>query len=202
MTKIFAFLFGLSLCLLTTISFAHETADADEVIIVDSTAIESISVKNSGVGNTNVANVEKQQKTSESLTGEKTPEVGKHVLANMNASSMILSLLMVLGLIIISALVLKRFNLTQQNSSQLKVIASLSLGTKERVIIVQIGEEQLVLGVCPQQISLLRNLETPIDIQAGKPLALTGNVLSFLQKNSIKTTTTSNKATSNTTSKK
>lgn len=202
MTKIFAFLFGLFLCLLTTISFAQETADADEVIIVDSTAIESISVKNSGVGNTNVANVEKQQKTSESLTGEKTPEVGKHVLANMNASSMILSLLMVLGLIIISALVLKRFNLTQQNSSQLKVIASLSLGTKERVIIVQIGEEQLVLGVCPQQISLLKNLETPIDIQAGKPLALTGNVLSFLQKNSIKTTTTSNKATSNTTSKK
>ena len=202
MTKIFAFLFGLFLCLLTTISFAQETADADEVIIVDSTAIESISVKNSGVGNTNVANVEKQQKTSESLTGEKTPEVGKHVLANMNASSMILSLLMVLGLIIISALVLKRFNLTQQNSSQLKVIASLSLGTKERVIVVQIGEEQLVLGVCPQQISLLKNLETPIDIQAGKPLALTGNVLSFLQKNSIKTTTTSNKATSHTTSKK
>lgn len=115
---------------------------------------------------------------------EQAPQVGKHVMANMNASSMILSLLMVLGLIIICALVLKRFNLTQQNSAQLKVIASLSLGAKERIVVVQIGEEQLVLGVSPQQISLLKNLETPIDIQAGKPLALSTNVLSFLQKNS------------------
>jgi len=120
----------------------------------------------------------------------------------MDASSMILSLLMVLGIIIISALVLKRFNLTQQSSNQLKVIASLSLGAKERVVVVQIGEQQLVLGVCPQQISLLKNLETPIDIQAGKPLALSTNVLSFLQKNSIKTKTDSNTFTSETTSNK
>tara|TARA_R110002167_G_scaffold328713_1_gene535163 strand:+ start:22100 stop:22624 length:525 start_codon:yes stop_codon:yes gene_type:complete len=146
---------------------------------------------------------------SDSLTAEKTPQVGKHVMANMNASSMILSLLMVLALIIISALVLKRFNLTQQSSNQLKVIASLSLGAKERVVVVQIGEQQLVLGVSPQQISLLKNLETPIDIQAGKPLALSTNVLSFLQKNSktekdsktktdSKTETDSNTATSET----
>lgn len=146
---------------------------------------------------------------SDPLMAEKTPQVGKHVMENMNASSMILSLLMVLALIIISALVLKRFNLTQQNSNQLKVIASLSLGAKERVVVVQIGEQQLVLGVSPQQISLLKNLETPIDIQAGKPLALSTNVLSFLQKNSktekdsktkteSKTETDSNTATSET----
>lgn len=146
---------------------------------------------------------------SEPLTAEKTLQVGKHVMANMNASSMILSLLMVLALIIISALVLKRFNLTQQSSNQLKVVASLSLGAKERVVVVQIGEQQLVLGVSPQQISLLKNLETPIDIQAGKPLALSSNVLSFLQKNSktekdsktktdSKTETDSNAATSET----
>ncbi len=115
---------------------------------------------------------------------EQAPQVGKHVMANMNASSMILSLLMVLGLIIICALVLKRFNFTQQNSAQLKVIASLSLGAKERIIVVQVGEEQLVLGVSPQKISLLKNLETPIDVQLDKPMALSKNVLSFLQKNS------------------
>jgi len=131
---------------------------------------------------------------------EQAPQVGKHVMANMNASSMILSLLMVLGLIIICALVLKRFNFTQQNSAQLKVIASLSLGAKERIIVVQVGEEQLVLGVSPQKISLLKNLETPIDVQLDKPMALSKNVLSFLQKNSktqIDNNTTS-KTTKNT----
>ena len=131
---------------------------------------------------------------------EQAPQVGKHVMANMNASSMILSLLMVLGLIIICALVLKRFNFTQQNSAQLKVIASLSLGAKERIIVVQVGEEQLVLGVSPQKISLLKNLETPIDVQLDKPMALSKNVLSFLQKSSktqIDNNTTS-KTTKNT----
>lgn len=185
MIKFFAFFFGFSLCLLTPHVYAQETVAASES-----------------------AKVESQQKENGSLATEQSPQVGKHVMANMNASSMILSLLMVLGVIIISALVLKRFNLTQQNSNQLKVVASLSLGAKERVVVVQIGEQQLVLGVCPQQISLLKNLETPIDIQAGKPLALSGNVLSFLQKNSIKTSidstndTDSRSATSETTNNK
>lgn len=200
MMKIFIFLLSLLLCVLTQASFAQETAVVGESAKVDSAKAESTEVKS--------AEIENQQPESGLLTLDKTPQVGKHVMANMNASSMILSLLMVLGVIIISALVLKRFNLTQQNSNQLKVVASLSLGAKERVVVVQIGEQQLVLGVCPQQISLLKNLETPIDIQAGRPLALSGNVLSFLQKNSIKSSTgstndtDSRSATSETTNNK
>ncbi|GAA0815648.1 hypothetical protein GCM10009111_14250 [Colwellia asteriadis] len=90
------------------------------------------------------------------------PQVGKHVMANMDAGSMILSLLMVLALIIVSAFVLKRFNLVQQGGSQLKVITSLSLGAKERVVVVQAGDKQLLLGVTAQQISLLDTLEEPL----------------------------------------
>jgi len=189
MIKIFTFFFGLLLCLLTPLSFAQETVTAKE-----SAKIESSQVESTKVG--------KQDTQSELLITEQAPQVGKHVMANMDAGSMILSLLMVLALIFISALVLKRFNLTQQNSNQLKVVASLSLGAKERVVVVQIGEQQLVLGVCHQQISLLKNLETPIDIQAGKSLALPGNVLSFLQNGGIKKNTDSNIATSETTSNK
>ena len=37
-------------------------------------------------------------------------EVGKHVTANMDAMSMILSLLMVLAVIVVSAVILKRFS--------------------------------------------------------------------------------------------
>ena len=180
MIKILSLFFGLFLYLVTALSFAQET-----VVVSDNTKVESTKVEST--------EVESQQKESKSFIVEQAPQVGKHVLANMNASSMILSLLMVLALIFISAIILKRFNLTQQNSSQLKVVASLSLGTKERVVVVQIGEQQLVLGVCPQQISLLNSLETPIDIQAGKSLALPGNVLSFLQKNSAKAETESKK---------
>lgn len=180
MARFFVFFLGVTLCLPSSASFGQQTAVVN--------------------GSANVEVAEKVQKEPEPVvTTTQTPQVGKHVQANMDAGSMILSLLMVLALIIISALVLKRFNITQQGSSQLKVIASLSLGAKERVVVIQIGEQQLVLGVCPQQISLLQNLDIPIDIQAGKPLAVSTNILSFLQKNNIKTSASGSVATSKTT---
>ena len=172
MTKHIIFILGIFFCVFSHISYAQD------VVVIDE--------------NSNIETVDKIQDATEPLAAP-SPEVGKHVMANMDASSMVLSLLMVLALIIICALVLKRFNLTQQNSSQLNVVASLSLGAKERVIVVQIGEEQLVLGVCSQQISLLKNLDKPLDVQPAKSLALSGNVLSFLQKSnlgkSVKTST-------------
>lgn len=167
MTKLLAFYFLLLSCLLSPLALAQEATTESKI-----------------------TQVEKPQEQNEPLSKETTPQVGKHVMANMNAGSMILSLLMVLGLIIISAIVLKRFNLTQQNSSQLKVVANLSLGAKERIMVVQVGEQQLVLGVSPQQISLLTNLETPIEPQMSQSLALSGNVLSFLNKNKIQSSNT------------
>jgi len=123
---------------------------------------------------------------AEAVVVKEDPEVGKHVMANTDAGSMILSLLMVLALIFISALVLKRFNFTQQNTGQLKVVASLSLGVKERLIVAQVGEQQLVLGVTPQQITLIKSLEEPIvSSQSEKASVLPGNVLAFLQKNNF-----------------
>jgi flagellar protein FliO/FliZ len=130
-------------------------------------------------------NARQATKTSiaEAVVVKEDPEVGKHVMANTDAGSMILSLLMVLALIFISALVLKRFNVTQQNTSQLKVVASVSLGVKERLIVAQVGEQQLVLGVTPQQITLIKSLEEPIvSSQPEETSVLPGNVLAFLQK--------------------
>jgi len=110
----------------------------------------------------------------------KTPEVGKHVMANMDAGSMILSLLMVICLIVICAFVLKRFNLGQQSISQLKVVTSLSLGAKERVVVVQAGEQQLLLGVTAQQVTLIERLSEPLPMQKAKTVELPNSLLSFL----------------------
>jgi flagellar protein FliO/FliZ len=129
-----------------------------------------------------------QTSVAKQVLDEPAPKVGKHVMANTDAGSMILSLLMVLALIGVSAYVLKRFNITQQQSGQLKVVASLSLGVKERIVVAQVGEQQLLLGVTPQQITLIKSLEEPIDSsQPEKVSALTGNVLAFLQKNNFNT---------------
>lgn len=46
--------------------------------------------------------------------------------------------------------------------SGLKVIGALSLGQRERVVVVQAGTEQLVLGVTSSAINTLHVLETPM----------------------------------------
>ena len=93
------------------------------------------------------------------------PEVGKHVAGNMDATTMILSLLLVLVLIVASASVLKKFNVTNTSSTNaLKVITSLHLGSKEKLVVVQIGSKQLLLGVTSQQINVLETLEDPIEV--------------------------------------
>lgn len=148
--------------------------------------ITTISYAQQELGENKKAKQAAETSVADPLVVKQVPEVGKHVMANTDAGSMILSLLMVLALIFISALVLKRFNFTQQQSGQLKVVASLSLGVKERLIVAQVGDQQLVLGVTPQQITLIKSLEEPIvSSQPEKASALTGNVLAFLQKNNF-----------------
>jgi len=124
---------------------------------------------------------------------ENPPEVGKHVKANMDAGSMVLSLLMVVALIVVCALVLKRFNFAQQHTKHLKMVANLSLGAKERVVVVQVGEKQLVLGVTSQQVNLLDTLAEPLTIASDNPSPLAGNVLAFLQKVNTKQKSNSHK---------
>ncbi|AAZ28689.1 flagellar biosynthetic protein FliO [Colwellia psychrerythraea] len=121
-----------------------------------------------------------QQASDSQILNNDKPKVGSHVMANMDAGSMILSLLMVLALIIICAFVLKRFNLTQQGVSQLKVVTSLSLGAKERVVVIQAGEQQLLLGVTAQQVTLIERLEKPLATQTMKATELPKNLMSFL----------------------
>ncbi len=89
-------------------------------------------------------------------------EVGKHVGTNMDSMSFILSFLMILALIFVCAMLLKKFQPGLQQQNGLKVITSLSLGAKERVVVVQAGEQQLLLGVTAHQITLLDSLEEPL----------------------------------------
>ncbi|MGO4998518.1 flagellar biosynthetic protein FliO [Oceanisphaera sp. W20_SRM_FM3] len=55
-------------------------------------------------------------------------------------------------------------------SRQLKIVASLAIGQRERVMVVQVGEEQWLLGVTAQQISGLGKLEQPLAMEPTKSL--------------------------------
>lgn len=114
-------------------------------------------------------------------------EVGKHVTANMDAMSMILSLLMVLVVIIISAVILKRFQGVRHSINGLKIVTSLHLGAKEKLVVVQAGEKQLLLGVTAQQISLLETLDEPLISAKENSVDFAQSIAKLLKQKAIKT---------------
>lgn len=61
---------------------------------------------------------------------------------------------------------MKHFNPLADGS--LKVIGGLSMGSRERVALLQVGEQQLLIGISPGRINTLHVLETPIEM-AAKP---------------------------------
>mgnify|MGYP005989621221 CR=1 FL=1 len=191
--KTLRILLAISCCLLSAMVLAQENSSPSKLmsnvitenVVSDEVTSQQSTNVNSTIDQDSLESRASPQELAQQTAGlqtlnSNTPEVGKHVLANMNAGSMILSLLMVLALIVICAFVLKRFNLTQQGVSQLKVVTSLSLGAKERVVVIQAGEQQLLLGVTAQQVTLIERLEEPLATQTIKATELPKNLMSFL----------------------
>lgn len=52
--------------------------------------------------------------------------------------------------------------------SVLRVLGVLSVGQREKLVLVQVGDKQLLVGVTPGSVTTLHVLETPIEIPDGK----------------------------------
>ncbi|GEM_PF-1050951 len=72
---------------------------------------------------------------------------------------MLLGLAVVLAVILAAAWFLRRIGMPHAASNHLlKPIGSLALGTRERIVVIEIADQWLVLGVTAQQISTLHTL--------------------------------------------
>lgn len=66
--------------------------------------------------------------------------------------------------IFVLAWLVKKFNLTQQSAHGLiRIVAGLSIGTRDRIVLLQVGEEQILVGLTPGRISRLHTLAHPLD---------------------------------------
>nr|WP_225210157.1 flagellar biosynthetic protein FliO [Xanthomonas bonasiae] len=75
----------------------------------------------------------------------------------------VFALLLVLGLILGMAWVLKRLPGSGFRPAEgLRVVASLAVGAKERVVVVEVNGEQLLLGVSPGGVRTLHRLPEPL----------------------------------------
>jgi flagellar protein FliO/FliZ len=77
--------------------------------------------------------------------------------------SIFLSLLLVIGVVFMLAFLMRRFNVTQSGTSNIKVVASMMAGSKERVIVIEVAGEQHLLGITAHNINHLVTLSNPID---------------------------------------
>ncbi|WP_437888735.1 flagellar biosynthetic protein FliO [Phytobacter sp. V91] len=79
------------------------------------------------------------------------------------------ALALIIGLILAAAWVVKRTGLAGKSAGArgLKVTASTSVGPRERVVIVDVEDARLVLGVTPTQINLLHKMPpAPVESDA------------------------------------
>ena len=79
-----------------------------------------------------------------------------------------LSLLLVLGAVFAAAWLVRRLRgLGGPGADAIRVVAATGLGPKERAVLVQVGGQQLLLGVTSQQVTLLHTLTENIDVNNG-----------------------------------
>lgn len=76
--------------------------------------------------------------------------------------SVAFSLLLVIAVILLLAYIMRRFSSMQTSGGQIKTVASMMVGTRERIAVIQVGEEQHLVGVTAHNINHLAKLEKPL----------------------------------------
>jgi len=85
-------------------------------------------------------------------------------LAMTSLWQLTLGMLLVLGLIVAIAWLLKRSGRFQMAAGGgLRILGGLSMGTRERVVLLQVGETQLLVGVAPGRLQTLHVLDKPLE---------------------------------------
>lgn len=75
----------------------------------------------------------------------------------------VMSLILVLLIIFAAAWLLRRFGrFSAVAEGKLQVLGAISVGQRERIMLVQVGEEQLLIGVTTSRISTLHRLNAPL----------------------------------------
>ncbi len=100
----------------------------------------------------------------ETSTAIRSPALGNDSLNSGYLVQLIIGLLIVLLCIVVLAWLAKRVNRLQTSSDgSLQVLGGISMGARERVVLVQVGGTQLLLGVAPGRINMLHQLDEPVE---------------------------------------
>ncbi len=93
-------------------------------------------------------------------------EVGSQVLnAGDYVGQLVFSLGVVLALIFAAAWLLKRFTqLPGGRQQHIQIISAMAVGRQEKLLLVQVGQQQMLIGVTSAKITLLQTLAEPVAV--------------------------------------
>ena len=87
------------------------------------------------------------------------------VLDTSNLLQMILALGVVVILIIGLSYAVRKFNMFSVGSSaHIRIVSGLALSNKDRLLLVQVGEEQLLISTSPGRVQKIHEMQAPIDL--------------------------------------
>ncbi|MBM7059548.1 flagellar biosynthetic protein FliO [Pseudomonas sp. UL073] len=82
---------------------------------------------------------------------------------------LLFGLLLVVGLIFLLAWLLRRVQqITPRGNQAIRIIASQALGPRDRLVLVEVGHEQVLLGVSAGRINTLHVLNEPVETASGE----------------------------------
>ena len=100
-----------------------------------------------------------EDKMPESLKMAETDVAGNLLQTTMG-------LVVILAVIAGAAWLAKRFgNFKVGAQGRMKIIGGLSVGTRERVVLLEVGDQQLLVGVAPGRIQTLHVLDEPLPVE-------------------------------------
>lgn len=116
---------------------------------------------------------------------EKATEPGPLVTSPIgvgNFLQMAFGLIIVIGAIVAMTWLIRRMGYVQPRvSGALKILTGMSLGQRERVVLMQVGEQQLVVGITPGNIRTLLVLDKPISTEVSMESTGDGSFAQKLQ---------------------
>lgn len=93
-----------------------------------------------------------------------TDPAKKEAVSAMDAVSVSIVLIFILLLIFFLAWLMKKVGYSNMSGQgNLKILATLNLGQKEKISLIEVGEQQLLVGITATQINTLHVLDKPLD---------------------------------------
>ena len=74
-------------------------------------------------------------------------------------------LIFIILVILLSSWFLRKFGKLQLSSmGNVKILDTIAVGTREKMLLIEVGETQLLIGVCPGSIRTLHRLDKPLEV--------------------------------------